>query len=612
MTRMQTVRCLTGLLVALPLGGALLHFGTVAGANNLRTVRTVSRTVATCAAGAHTLSPSGSQVYPETGNGGYTSVHTDVHLVYNASTNRLLTGNNVALTDRATQCLTSFTLDFERKSPNVTAGPDLEVGIVTVNGTRARFKFVPPTYPGDPHGWNDPNPAAHEVSQLDPVGGPNQNSLPPACSPELLTTGVSQQNSQDGQPCPANKLMITPKTPIDKGTLFKVVVHYTGTPGVHNDGDGTTEGWFRSSGGSFVITEPVGTEDWMPLNDYPAAKPTYDFYDTVSDGTTAISNGILLSTTKNAATKEFPHGSRTWHWHSRAPIASYLVETSVGDYHLSEKTRDGGVRYYEAQDASIPAAQQATNLTIMNEQQDITKFESQFSGPYPFTSAGVIIGSPLVSFKEEMQTMIAFSDGKIDLSDLYHENMHQWWGDNVSEATYRDTFYKEGFATLAQELLVARQAESAAGGPQTKTGRAAFEASLVTQFDFIYSQPSTFWANAPSNLTPYLLFSAQATYERPSAAYIALRQILGPTNFDGALHQIQKQYGGRSITESQEEAVFRRWMANKSHACSSRLDDFFAQWFDSAYPTDGAAKPSITGPGLTGASFYQADGTCAA
>ena len=228
------------------------------------------------------------------------------------------------------------------------------------------------------------------------------------------------------------------------------------------------------------------------------------------------------------------------------------------------------MRYYEAQDASIPAAQQATNLTIMNEQQDITKFESQFGGPYPFTSAGIIIGSPLVSFKEEMQTMIAFSDGKIDLSGLYHENMHQWWGDNVSEATYRDTFYKEGFATLAQELLVARQAESAAGGPQTKTGRAAFEASLVTQFNFIYSQPSTFWANAPSNLTPYLLFSAQATYERPSAAYIALRQILGPTNFDGALHQIQKQYGGRSITESQEEAVFRRWMANKSHACGSR------------------------------------------
>ena len=38
-----------------------------------------------CSAGAHTLAPPGSHVYPETGNGGYVSVHTDVHLIYDAA-----------------------------------------------------------------------------------------------------------------------------------------------------------------------------------------------------------------------------------------------------------------------------------------------------------------------------------------------------------------------------------------------------------------------------------------------------------------------------------------------------------------------------------------------
>ena len=71
---------------------------------------------AACSPGAHTLAPVGSHVYPETGNGGYTSVHTDVHMVYDADTNMFLPGNNVTLTDRATQCLTSFSLDFERTS----------------------------------------------------------------------------------------------------------------------------------------------------------------------------------------------------------------------------------------------------------------------------------------------------------------------------------------------------------------------------------------------------------------------------------------------------------------------------------------------------------------
>ena len=111
-----------------------------------------------CSPGAHTLAPVGSHIYPETGNGGYQSLHTGVHMVYDATTNMFLAGNHVTLTDRATQCLTSFSLDFERQSQNATDGPDMIVGSVTVNGVPATFTFVQPTYPGDPNGQNDPDP----------------------------------------------------------------------------------------------------------------------------------------------------------------------------------------------------------------------------------------------------------------------------------------------------------------------------------------------------------------------------------------------------------------------------------------------------------------------
>src|SRR5215813_10051118 len=164
---------------------------------------------AVCSAGAHTLAPAGSRLYPETGNGGYISVHTLVHLVYNAATNRFLPGNKVVLTDRATQCLTSFSLDFERRSKNKAAGPDMTVTSVTVNGLPAAFRFVQPTYPGDQHGQNDPNPAAHEASQTNPVGGPRHNPLPPACTPELGSASAPP-DSLNGTQCPANKLVITP------------------------------------------------------------------------------------------------------------------------------------------------------------------------------------------------------------------------------------------------------------------------------------------------------------------------------------------------------------------------------------------------------------------
>jgi Peptidase family M1 domain len=566
-----------------------------------------------CSAGAHTLSHFGAHVYPDTGNGGYTSVHTDVDLVYDATTNRFLPRNHVTLTDRATQCLTSFSLDFERRSIDSKAGPDMRVRSVTVNGRPARFTFVQPTYPGDPHGQNDPNPLAHEASQANPVGGPRHNPLPPACSPQLTSTNPAKQNSRNGTPCPANKLVITPSSPVKSGSTFTVTVMYTGRPGVHHDGDGTTEGWFRAPDGGFVTTEPVASEDWMPLNDYPTAKPAYDFYDTTNAGKTVIANGVLEWTRHNKPNAEFPGGSVTYHWHSRAPIASYLVEDSIGDFHLTERTADNGIQYYEAQDTSISPAQQKKNRAIMNMQQNITEFESQFNGTYPFTSAGVVVGTPPASFEEEMQTMITFAGGQVGLSTLYHENMHQWWGDNVTEGGYNMTFYKEGMATVAQFLFTARQAEMAAGGPYTHKGQAAFQASLVKTFNGIYAQKGSFWVQAPSNPTPFGLFSGSATYARPAAAYLALRQILGPTNFTQAMQQIQREYGGSHITEAQLEAAFHQWMPNQSGACQAKLSEFFTEWFDTAYPSGGGKdRPQITGPGLAGPGFYNRTGGCTA
>jgi hypothetical protein len=563
-----------------------------------------------CSPGARTLASPGSVLYPETGNGGYTSLQTLVHLVYDATANRFLPGNGVILTDRATQCLTSFSLDFERRSANTSAGPDMTVNSVTVNGRPARFRFVQPTYPGDPNGQDDPAPAAHEASESNPVGGPFNNPLPPACSPELPNTNATA-DSMDGTPCPANKLVITPSSPVRDGALFIVTVSYTGRPGVHNDGDGTTEGWFRASDGGFVTTEPVGSEDWMPLNDYPTAKPAYDFSDTVTAGRTVVANGELVSVRHHPASKEFPGGSVTWSWHAGMPIASYLVEDSVGNYSLTSRVVNG-IRFYQAQDLSISAAQRKKNLAIMNMQPDITAFESQFNGPFPFASDGIIIGTPNASFDEEMEGMIAFAGGEIDTDTLYHENMHQWWGDNISEGGYRMTFYKEGLATLAEFFYHARLAENAAGGPSTAKGRAAFQASLVKQFNQIYGSGKDFWTTAPSNPIPYSLFDTSNTYDRPGAAYIALRQILGPARFDAALQQLQRTYGGVSISEPELEAAFRQWLPVRSNACQQRLSQFFAQWFDTAYASGGGAnRPRITGPGLAGPGFYSAPGKCA-
>jgi hypothetical protein len=567
-----------------------------------------------CSAGAHTLAPAGSHIYPETGNGGYVSVHTDVHMIYDAVRNRFLPGNHVTLQDRATRCLTSFSLDLERRSTaNIADGPDLTVRRVQVNGTPASFTFVQPTFPGDPRGQNDPRPAAHQASENRRVGGPRHNMLPPACTPELHSTSFATRNAQNGTPCPANKLVITPAAPLPGGSVFTVTVWYTGRPGVHTDGDGTTEGWFRSDkpagDGGFVTTEPVGTEDWMPLNDFPSAKPTYDFYDTVTAGRTVLANGILVSRQANPPDTLFPHGSVSWHWHMAGRVASYLVENSVGHYQLSKRIVDGRP-FYQAQASSLSPKRKAKNLKIMSLQPDITAFEARFNGPFPFSSDGVVVGRPSASFEEEMVTMITFAGGRIDTDTLYHENMHQWWGDHVTEADYHLTFFKEGMATLGEFLFQARKAAAKHGGLSTPAGRQAFEGSLTSSFNVFYTTTGkNFWRHAPSDPTPYLLFGGNNTYLRPGISYIALRHILGADRFDQALAHLQQQYGGGSITEAQLEAGFADWLPNPSAACQARLTTFFRQWWDTAYPPGGGRhRPLITGPGLAGPNFYGAAG----
>ena len=224
-----------------------------------------------------------------------------------------------------------------------------------------------------------------------------------------------------------------------------------------------------------------------------------------------------------------------------------------------------------------------------------------------------MIGTPDASFEEEMESMITFAGGEIDTDTFYHENMHQWWGDNVSEADYRYTFYKEGMATLGEFLYQARLAENKAGGPATAKGKAAFQASLVKQFNSTYASGKDFWTDAPSNPTPYTLFDGSSTYDRPRITFLPLRQILGPARFDGALRALQRHYGGGHISEAQLEAGFRQWLPVHSSACEQRLSQFFTQWFDTAYPSGGGAnRPMITGPGLDGPGFYSAPGVCAA
>src|SRR3954451_7710856 len=579
--------------------------------------KTAHAAAADCSSGAHTLVAPGERVYPEAGNGGYQSLHTDVYTVYDALTNLLLPGTHVVHQQRSTQCLTDFSLDFDaHNAPTIAGAPgtDMTVQSITVNGQPATFALKQPTYPGDPKGQDDPDPLAHPTGLTIPISA--NNPTPPACAPALSgTAGIDQ-------PCLPTKLVITPAAPIPSGTDFTVQVNYTGRPGARAQGDGRSEGWFRNATvggeGAMVTTEPMGTMAWMPMNDHTRVKPTYYFYDTVTKGKVAIGNGRLVSTGDNAPDANFPNGSTSWHWHSSEPVAAYLVENSIGSFDWNERAGANGVLYYEAQDSNIAAARKALNKVAMDQQEDITHFQEGITGTFPFSANGILVMQPNASFEKEMQTKIVFVNGTIGgnnglkTSTFAHENMHQWCGANVSSSDHRYTFFKEGQARTAEYYWTARNAATAAGGQGTTAGDAAYEASLVTSFNNNYASTGSFWMIAPSNPTSATLFGTSNTYTRPGITYLALRAVQGKDSYNAALQHIQQAYGGGSISEPQLKNEFHKYFAmDNVPACRAKLEEFFREWWDTAYPSGGGVnKPLITGPGLAGGGFYDATGGC--
>jgi hypothetical protein len=248
----------------------------------------------------------------------------------------------------------------------------------------------------------------------------------------------------------------------------------------------------------------------------------------------------------------------------------------------------------------------------MQMQNTITDFQKQFNGPFPFTSNGVIVAQPSVSFEEEMQTMIAFQGGSISTGTFVHENMHQWWGDNVSEGAFNMTALKEGFASFGEYLWAARTAGLAAGVEGSPAYTTAFNASLTSRFNTNYNTTSSsFWTTAPLKVTAATLFSGSATYTRSSTGYLAMRAILGPALMTKAMTAIQHDFAGGNILVSDIVSEFQRFLPNQSATCRARVDTWATQWFNTSYPTGGANtvnRPQMTGPGQathpSGVTFY--------
>ena len=363
------------------------------------------------------------------------------------------------------------------------------------------------------------------------------------------------------------KLIVTPPAGIPLGASFTTTVTYANPVVAYTDPDGSSEGWVPTSDGAFVVNEPVGSMSWFPNDNVPSDKATYDLHVTVAGTHEVLGSGNLLSNTPNA------DGTRTWHWREDSPMASYLVTATNGEFDF---TQDGSTYY--GLDSSYTAPQKVAMTSRLTQTPSILSFHAGFLGtPYPFTASGGVIDKSSVGYALETQTkpMYAVSSSadptSPPLSTISHELAHQWFGDDVSPATWSDIWLNEGPAEFMSWLWQ----ERSGNGPLT----------TKQQFDTAYANPAMDWSVPPAAPpTAADMFNTDAMYTRGAMTMEALREIMGEDKFKTVLasYLAAHRYGNASTRQ------FIDLMKAESGVDAGQLDIFFREWLY------GTEKPGIT------------------
>lgn len=257
---------------------------------------------------------------------------------------------------------------------------------------------------------------------------------------------IAADFERDGQ-----ELTITPSTPLEENQSFTVTIQYSGSPDRYISKSLPFQtGWVTFEEGSYVLSEPDGAASFFPTNDHPLDKATYTFRVTVPEPFEVATNGVLTETIDNGSTNTFL-------FEARDPMASYLTTINIDEFDIETMESESGtpIRNYYAtglpEEIREPFARQGEMLSYFGE----------LFGPYPFEVYGSLVINAQLGAALETQTLSIYGLDMIAVNHVEstelvvaHELTHQWFGDSVSVADWKDIWLNEGFATYGEGLWV--------------------------------------------------------------------------------------------------------------------------------------------------------------
>ncbi len=308
---------------------------------------------------------------------------------------------------------------------------------------------------------------------------------------------------------------------------------------------------------------------WFPCWDFPNDRLTTEMIVTVDEGFKAISNGALISSTKNQ------DGTTTFHWRENIPHVYYLVSLVIGEFAvIHDSWNNIPVNYY------VPHEDSALAERSFSKTPDMMQFFSEKIGvPYPYEKYAQVAvqdfiwgGMENISATTMTRRMLHDKRAHQDYTShglVAHELAHQWWGDLITTKNWSNTWLNEGFTTYFDLLYT-----------EHDLGVDEFSMRLrETRASYFGEDRSRYRRNVVTNLfeDPEQMFDSH-TYRKGALVMHMIRSKLGDKLFWKAINH----YAITNREKSVETGDFRKAIEEST---GKPLEKFFKQWIYSAgYP----------------------------
>jgi len=372
----------------------------------------------------------------------------------------------------------------------------------------------------------------------------------------------------DGEPATFSRpdqheLRITPAHPIARGASFTVSVTYAGRPGTvcwQGECD-----WLADATEVTTMNEPHMAAWWFPADDTPVDAATMDISVTAPADKTVIANGRQVSRTVDGPLA-------TTRWVARDAMAPYLAFFTAGDYRV-ERGVSHGLPWLVGVSNALPAGERAASMRLMRKTPAITHWLARRLGPYPFETVGGVTTSFDPGFALENQTRPTYPALHGErTTTVVHEIAHQWFGDSVRLARWRDVWLNEGFATFMESYWAERH-----GGPSARE---------VLHREYARTL-APFWSTRVAAPGARGLWTRQV-YQRGGLTLEALRVRVGDRAFWRIMRGWARTRAGQAVTT----AEFERYAAR---VAGDDLGGFFRAWLHTPHRPARTAANGLIG-----------------